>query len=360
MEMTAVRRVAAGLAMGLLGASAGAAQVRVLPLGDSITEGVDAAGCYRAWLWQELVEQGIEVDFVGSLHGVREGGAEGFDSDHEGHWGWRADRVAGIAEATARSTGADVALVHLGHNDLWQGEGAEEVLADLGDVVAALRRGRPGIAVLVSTLIQSAIPGLEGTVEVNAGLPELVEELYQEGEGRVLLVDAARGFDGVGMTVDGVHPNEAGARHLAAAWAEGLRPLVASVSVREERDPPRFLPCPGTPNCVSSREAEGPRRVEPLRLTAPPSEAWTVTRQVLVSWPRVRLEDAAPGYLHFTESSRWMQYVDDLELALDEEAGVIDVASRSRKGHWDLGVNRRRVERLRRRLAALGIVEAGD
>jgi uncharacterized protein (DUF1499 family) len=230
------------------------------------------------------------------------------------------------------------------------------VIADLERVVAALWAGRAEAMVLVSTLIPSTLDGLEETPTVNAGLTALVARLAESGR-RVALVDAAAGFDAAAMTVDGVHPNAAGARHLAAAWSGGLRPLLGSAPHMESRGP-TLAPCPDRPSCVSSRAPEGPRHVPPLRLTAPPSEAWTVARQVLVSWPRVRLEEEAPGYLRFSERSRWLGYVDDLELVLDEAAGVIDVRSRSRVGYWDLGVNRRRVERLRERLAALGMVES--
>jgi len=41
------------------------------------------------------------------------------------------------------------------------------------------------------------------------------------------------------------------------------------------------------------------------------------------------------------------------ELLADPDAGVIHVRSASRVGTWDLGLNRRRVEDLRRRLATL-------
>jgi uncharacterized protein (DUF1499 family) len=45
--------------------------------------------------------------------------------------------------------------------------------------------------------------------------------------------------------------------------------------------------------------------------------------------------------------------VDDVEFRIDGAAGVIHVRSASRKGYWDLGVNRRRVETIRE---AFGIV----
>jgi uncharacterized protein (DUF1499 family) len=40
-------------------------------------------------------------------------------------------------------------------------------------------------------------------------------------------------------------------------------------------------------------------------------------------------------------------FVDDVEFRIDEAAGRIHVRSASRKGYWDLGVNRRRVETIR-------------
>jgi uncharacterized protein (DUF1499 family) len=39
--------------------------------------------------------------------------------------------------------------------------------------------------------------------------------------------------------------------------------------------------------------------------------------------------------------------VDDLEVEIDRSQHVIHVRSASRLGYWDLGVNRRRLERIR-------------
>ena len=352
------RRLQRGVVVGLVallgGRSGAAGPLRVLPLGDSITEGVDAAGSYRSWLWRELEAAGVEADFVGTLSGVREGAAEGFDADHEGRWGWRTDQVAGIAERVVRETRPDVVLVHLGHNDLWQGEETGEVLADLEEVVEALRRGQPGVTVVLSTLVPSAMEGLQGTAEVNAGLPGLAERLGVE------LADGAAGFDPSEMTVDGVHPNETGARHLAAAWNTALRPLVGPGTLPTVPDsPPNPVSLHARPGYRSEPVPDGGLHADRLPLATHPSEAWKVTRQLLVSWPRTKLEAEGPGYLRFSEKRRWLGFVDDLELVLDEDSGAIDVRSRSRFGPWDLGANRRRVERLRRRLASFGMVEPG-
>src|SRR6185503_13517942 len=64
--------------------------VRVMPLGDSITEGTQVPGGYRIGLWQRFVSGGFRVDFVGSQFN---GPSSLGDHDHEGHPGWRIDQI---------------------------------------------------------------------------------------------------------------------------------------------------------------------------------------------------------------------------------------------------------------------------
>ena len=41
--------------------------LKIMPLGDSITDGYDVPGGYRTALWQKLTERGYILDFVGSM-----------------------------------------------------------------------------------------------------------------------------------------------------------------------------------------------------------------------------------------------------------------------------------------------------
>lgn len=79
---------------------AAAAPVRIVCIGDSITQGRKGIGehkptqSYRYPLWKKLVDLGASVDFVGSLPGGFEGDPDwpeykgkAFDREHEGHWG---------------------------------------------------------------------------------------------------------------------------------------------------------------------------------------------------------------------------------------------------------------------------------
>src|SRR3954468_24495806 len=71
------------------------AAVKIMPLGDSITESFPGHASYRFFLYNQLVQAGYDVDFVGSLTGVN-GGAplySNFDQNHEGHSGIRTDQI---------------------------------------------------------------------------------------------------------------------------------------------------------------------------------------------------------------------------------------------------------------------------
>ena len=93
----------------LAGGLQAAPALRILPLGDSITQGTGdtAGGGYRGPLWTLLKNAGYNADFVGSQTDTSCTLA-GFDKNHEGHGGWRVDETYGgdvrvSASATTRS-----------------------------------------------------------------------------------------------------------------------------------------------------------------------------------------------------------------------------------------------------------------
>jgi len=99
-------------------------------------------------------------------------------------------------------------------------------------------------------------------------------------------------------------------------------------------------PCPSSPNCVCSEPPD--RSVAPLPVAG--EAGWARLRAAVLAMGG-RLESEDGGYLHATFSSRVFGFVDDLECRRDGD--VAQVRSAARTGWWDMGVNRRRVERLR-------------
>lgn len=119
----------------------------------------------------------------------------------------------------------------------------------------------------------------------------------------------------------------------------------------------RLSPCPDSPNCVSSDAADASHRVEALEIIIPADAAWRLAREAVNSLPRTKISQAVDNYLHAECTSAVFRFVDDLELELRTGEGVIAIRSASRKGYWDLGVNRRRVESLREVLRSRGVVK---
>lgn len=109
-------------------------------------------------------------------------------------------------------------------------------------------------------------------------------------------------------------------------------------------------PCPRKPNCVSSQEGEASRRIEPLRYSGGPAEAWARLKAVLLAMSRIEIVEEAPGRLRAVATTKLWRFKDDLEF-LDGGPGVIEVRSASRIGYSDLGANRRRIERVRKAFA---------
>ena len=115
-------------------------------------------------------------------------------------------------------------------------------------------------------------------------------------------------------------------------------------------------PCPSSPNCVSSGAEDEGHKVAPLALRAPAAAAWAEARTAVLALPRTVIVSEREGYLHAESTSALMGYVDDLELALSASGDCIEVRSASRIGYGDGGVNRERVEALRRALVNAGVV----
>jgi uncharacterized protein (DUF1499 family) len=109
---------------------------------------------------------------------------------------------------------------------------------------------------------------------------------------------------------------------------------------------PDLPPCPSSPNCVSSRDPDPVRRVDPIPFLGTAAGAREGLETVVRSLPRSRVV-ASSGDTVRAEFRTRLGFVDDVDFRIDEAAGVIHVRSASRKGYWDLGVNRRRVEAIR-------------
>ena len=116
----------------------------------------------------------------------------------------------------------------------------------------------------------------------------------------------------------------------------------------------RLAPPNRSPNNVSSQapKDDAEHYIAPLKFRGGGAEALGILRKVVDGMDRTLVVRHEREYLYAEFRSKLMGYVDDVEFYLEESDGVIHVRSASRLGRRDFGVNRARIEAIRRRFEA--------
>ena len=106
-------------------------------------------------------------------------------------------------------------------------------------------------------------------------------------------------------------------------------------------------PCPNRPNCVNSDGNDRDQQIDPISFSGSSEKAWQQIQEIIKTLGGEITEDQPP-YLSATFTSAVFHFVDDVELRLVPERKLIHIRSGARLGYWDLGVNKKRVEKIRR------------
>ncbi|WP_432993109.1 SGNH/GDSL hydrolase family protein [Dactylosporangium sp. CA-233914] len=197
--------------------------VRILPLGDSITDGRKVPGAYRIELWKLLRSAGVRVDFVGSK---QSGPGSLPDRDHEGHSGYRIDQIDADVTRWVNATDPRIVLVHLGTNDVLQDYQTADAAARMSRLLDHIIVAAPDADVFVGSLLP-----LEGAAREAAGTAysgQLSAVVAAKGP-KVHFVDmhsalTLRDLD------DGIHPTAGGFVKMADAWAKAVLPVLRGPS----------------------------------------------------------------------------------------------------------------------------------
>ncbi len=234
-KMITLTAAAAVGVSGLIGAAAAPATaapnpappvLRVMPLGDSITDGYQGSTGlgYRLPLWQRaLTHARFRVDFVGS----RQAGPNG-DSDNEAHGATMINDIRAGAPGWVRAAEPDVVLLHEGVNDLDRGTDKANAPARLAALTDEVLAARPGVTVVVMGLIPTSnVPGVPA---FNRDVKDWASAKAGAGA-KVRYVDAPA--LGPGEMADGLHPRDAGYAKMGAAFFEGLdKAVIDGVAAR--------------------------------------------------------------------------------------------------------------------------------
>ena len=199
--------------------------VRVMPLGDSITEGTQVPGGYRIGLWQRFVTNGYRVDLVGSQFN---GPASLGDHDHEGRPGWRIDQIDANIVNWLQATTPRTVLLHIGTNDILQNFNVSTAPNRLSTLIDRITNTVPNADVLVAQIIPLANANQNAAARTfNSAIPGIVQSKVNAGR-RVHLVDMHSRLTTADL-IDGVHPTAGGYDKMAAAWYSALLSIPGSI-----------------------------------------------------------------------------------------------------------------------------------
>lgn len=109
--------------------------------------------------------------------------------------------------------------------------------------------------------------------------------------------------------------------------------------------------CPDSPNCVSSLTNRQPHSMPPITYDGEAATAMQTVLDVVSNMDGARIVSSEDGYIHCEFSTTLFRFVDDVEFLLDADESVIHFRSASRAGHSDFGLNRRRMNEIRRRFS---------
>lgn len=215
--------IAAGIAVTAVSAHAESnGGVRIMPLGDSITDGFTVSGGYRTGLWQRFAAVGKAVDFTGSAYG----GPDSLgDRDHEGHSSWRIRDIDAVIAGWLRTSAPRTVLLQIGTNDVNANEDVANAPARLSALIDTIRTNAPATELFVAQLTPLTDPAADARVRAfNAALPAVVA---QKGP-RTHLVDMHSALT-TNDIADGIHPTAAGYDKMAARWYDAMQSVPDSL-----------------------------------------------------------------------------------------------------------------------------------
>lgn len=206
-------------------------KAKIMPVGDSITEGGGTFWVYRLPLAAKLNAAGYRFEYVGSKTSF--GGVP-----HEGYAGNNATQVASQMVSHVGAYSPDIVLIHSGHNFDLNTESESQIIGKIEtatrSMITAARTANPQVTIVLAQVITSPKPSDNNPNVVKYGyipalntrLAQVAAELNTTAQ-PVIIVNQAEGWDTPTDAIgDLVHPSEAGAEKMATKWFAALQPLL--------------------------------------------------------------------------------------------------------------------------------------
>ncbi len=188
---------------------------KILPVGDSITFGINYAGSYRPELFHDALQAGQNITFTGTLkNGPTTVDGVAFPQSYEATSGITIDGISQqITKNKTLSMPSDIVLIHIGTNDMYMSDpgGAPTRLGNLIDQIAT---GLPNALIAVAKIIPLQMSASQ-VATYNAAIPGVVATRVAAGK-HVIVVDLNTGFPSGDM--DSVHPYQSGYNWMGDKW----------------------------------------------------------------------------------------------------------------------------------------------
>jgi hypothetical protein len=158
---------------------------KIMPVGDSITEGGKFFSNWRYPLLQKLIAAGYPVEYVGSRKSESPVGP----LPHEGYSGKDAEFLATVIGKNFKKNPADIVLIHAGHNHFAEEKPVPGIIAATEKIISDLRAVNPKVIVLLAQVIPSGkLPKYSYIPELNKELVVLAKSLNKQDQ-PVIIVD---------------------------------------------------------------------------------------------------------------------------------------------------------------------------
>jgi len=198
-------------------AIAGGVDLRILPLGDSITygEGSSDGNGYRLALYN-LLHAENDLDYIGR---VKSGTM--LDNDNEGYPGYPIVSVASTVKPEYPER-PNIVLLMAGTNDVVLDNDRDTVYAALDKLIDQVITACPDAVVLVAEITPLLDPDREAKrLAYNSAIPGVVKR-YADDRKHVAVVDMGRVTPKYINVTDRIHPNDEGYGLIAYAWYEAI------------------------------------------------------------------------------------------------------------------------------------------
>jgi hypothetical protein len=186
---------------------------RILPVGDSITFGINQEGSYRIELFHKAVQATQKITYTGTLqNGPQTVDSMPFPRRYEATSGITINGISTqITNNKTLNMPTDIIIVHIGTNDMYMNTSSAnptDAPANLGKLLDKLIAGMPNALIVVAKIIPLQ-SGASAVTTYNNAIPGVVQTRVAAGA-HIIIVDLNTGFPPSGMSSDNVHPNTSG------------------------------------------------------------------------------------------------------------------------------------------------------